>query len=82
MLELRNRSVSQRTKVLIEKLLLGKFTLAEIAKITGISADWLTKVLNYLLEQATGQALNVYKQEKRGDAVDIELSSTDETRLE
>ena len=41
MLELQNRSISWRTEVLIEKLLLGKFTLAEVAKITGISEQWL-----------------------------------------
>ena len=41
MSELQNPTVSQRTKVLIEKLLLGKFTLAEVAKITGISEQWL-----------------------------------------
>ena len=41
MSELQNRTVSQRTKVLIEKLLLGKFTLAEVAKITGISEQCL-----------------------------------------
>lgn len=41
MSDLQNRTVSQRTKVLIEKLLLGKFTLAEIAKITGMSEQWL-----------------------------------------
>ncbi len=40
-LELQNRSISWRTEVLIEKLLLGKFTLAEVAKITGISEQWL-----------------------------------------
>ena len=41
MSELQNRTVSQQTKVLIEKLLLGKFTLAEVANITGISEQWL-----------------------------------------
>ena len=41
MSELQNRTVSQQTKVLIEKLLLGKFTLAEVAKITGIREQWL-----------------------------------------
>ena len=46
MSDLQNRSVSQRTKVLIEKLLLGKFTLAEIAKVTGISAQWLQTYVN------------------------------------
>ena len=46
MSDLQNRSISQRTKVLIEKLLLGKFTLAEIAKVTGISAQWLQTYVN------------------------------------
>jgi phage repressor protein C with HTH and peptisase S24 domain len=46
MSDLQNRSISQRTKVLIEKLLLGKFTLAEIAKITGISEQWLQTYVN------------------------------------
>jgi phage repressor protein C with HTH and peptisase S24 domain len=46
MSELQNRSIPQRTKVLIEKLLLGKFTLAEIAKITGISEQWLQTYVN------------------------------------
>ena len=41
MSDLQNRTVSQRTKVLIEKLLRGKFTLAEIAKITGMSEQWV-----------------------------------------
>jgi transposase len=36
-----NQHISQRTKVLIDKLLSGKFSLAEIAKITGISEQWL-----------------------------------------
>ena len=46
MLELQNQSTSLRTKVLIEKLLLGKFTLAEVAKITGISEQWLQTYAN------------------------------------
>ena len=46
MSDLQNRSVSQQTKVLIEKLLLGKFTLAEIAKVTGISEQWLQTYVN------------------------------------
>ena len=41
MSELQNPTVSPRTKILIDKLVLGKFTLAEIAKITGISEQWL-----------------------------------------
>ena len=46
MSEIQNRTVSQRTKVLIEKLLRGKFTLAEIAKVTGISEQWLQTYVN------------------------------------
>ncbi len=46
MSELQNQSISSRTKVLIGKLLLGKFTLAEIAKITGISEQWLQAYVN------------------------------------
>ena len=41
MSELQNLSIVWRTKVLFEKLLLGKFTLAEVAKITGRSEQWL-----------------------------------------
>jgi predicted DNA-binding protein YlxM (UPF0122 family) len=37
--------ISQKTKVLIEKLLLGKLSLAEIARVTGISEQSLE---NYL----------------------------------
>jgi predicted DNA-binding protein YlxM (UPF0122 family) len=42
-----NLIISQRTKNLIEKLLLGKFAVSEIAKITGISEQGLQK---YVLE--------------------------------
>ncbi|HEY9613375.1 hypothetical protein [Allocoleopsis sp.] len=38
--------ISQRTKNLIEKLLFGKLSLAEIAKVTGISEQWLRKYVN------------------------------------
>ena len=41
-----DRVVSQRTKVLIDKLLLGKFSLTEIAKVTGISDQWLQGYVN------------------------------------
>jgi phage repressor protein C with HTH and peptisase S24 domain len=44
--DLQNQSISLRTKLLIEKLLLGRFTLAEIAKITGISERWLQTYVN------------------------------------
>ena len=37
MQDTQNSSISQQTKALVEKLLLGRFTLPEIAKITGIS---------------------------------------------
>lgn len=33
--------ISQKTKDLIEKLLLGKFSLPEISKVTGMSEQWL-----------------------------------------
>jgi phage portal protein BeeE len=33
--------ISQQTQDLIEKLLLGKFSLTEIAKVTGISEQYL-----------------------------------------
>jgi hypothetical protein len=36
-----NQSISQQTKILIEKLLLGRFSLAEVAKITGIPEERL-----------------------------------------
>lgn len=38
--------MSQKTKSLIDKLLLGKFSLAEIAKITGISEQGLESYVN------------------------------------
>jgi hypothetical protein len=38
--------ISQRTKTLIEKLLFGRFSLAEIAKVTGISEQWLRSYVN------------------------------------
>lgn len=41
-----NQSISQRTEVLIDKLLLGRFTLAEIAKVTGIPEQELQNYLN------------------------------------
>jgi hypothetical protein len=41
-----NQSISQRTEVLIDKLLLGRFTLAEIAKITGIPEQGLQNYLS------------------------------------
>ncbi len=41
-----NQGISQRTEVLIDKLLLGRFTLAEIAKVTGIPKQGLQSYLN------------------------------------
>lgn len=41
-----DRVISQRTKNLIDKLLLGKFSLTEIAKVTGISDQWLESYIN------------------------------------
>lgn len=41
-----HQGISQQTQVLIKKLVLGRFTLAEIAKITGISEQWLQSYIN------------------------------------
>jgi len=41
MQDIQNPVSSQQTKILIEKLLLGMFTLAKIAMVTGISEQWL-----------------------------------------
>jgi predicted DNA-binding protein YlxM (UPF0122 family) len=41
-----NPVISQRTKDLIDKLLRGKFSLAEIAKIIGVSEQWLHSQVN------------------------------------
>ena len=38
--------ISQRTKVLIDKLWLGKLSLVEISMITGLSEQWLQKYVN------------------------------------
>ena len=41
MQDIQNPGISQPTKILIDKLLLGMFNLAEIAMVTGISEQWL-----------------------------------------
>ena len=46
MQDIQNQSISQRTEVLIDKLLLGRFNVAEVAQITGISAQLLQNYLN------------------------------------
>lgn len=46
MQDLQNKGISQRTKILIDKLLLGRFTLAEAAKIAGISEQCLQTYVN------------------------------------
>lgn len=46
MQNLQNQDISQQTKVLINKLLGGKFSLAEIAKVTGISEQLLHSYVN------------------------------------
>jgi phage portal protein BeeE len=38
--------ISQKTQDLIDKLLLGKFSLAEIAKVTGVSDQCLQDYVN------------------------------------
>ena len=46
MQDIQNQSISQRTEVLIDKLLGGRFNVAEVAKITGISEQLLQNYLN------------------------------------
>ena len=46
MQDIQNEGISQQTKILIDNLLLGKFTLVEIVKVTGISEQWLQNYLN------------------------------------
>lgn len=41
MQDIQNPGISQRTKLLIDKLLLGMFNLAEIARVTGIPEETL-----------------------------------------
>jgi predicted DNA-binding protein YlxM (UPF0122 family) len=41
-----NPVLTERTKQLIDKLLLGKFSLPEIAKIIGVSEQWLHSHVN------------------------------------
>ena len=55
-----NQSISPRIEVLIEKLLLGKFTLAEIAHIRGIPEQRLQNYLiaNFNLEPQAVFSLN------------------------
>ena len=45
-------AISQQTKDLIGKLLLGRFSVAEIAKITDISEEWIQNHINSLYEFA------------------------------
>jgi len=42
---LQNKGISQRTEILIDKLLLGRFTLAKVASVTGIPEQWLQSYL-------------------------------------
>jgi DNA-directed RNA polymerase specialized sigma subunit len=50
MLSSQNQVISQRTKDLIDKLFLGKLSLPEIAKITGISEQWLQNYISVKYE--------------------------------
>ena len=40
------QGISPLTKLLIDKLVLGRFTLAEVAKVTGLSEQWLQSYVN------------------------------------
>ena len=44
--DIQNQHISQRTEVLIKLLLLGRFNLTEVAKVTGISEQLLQNHLN------------------------------------
>lgn len=46
MQQFQSKVISQRTQTLIDKLVLGKLSLAEIAKVTGIPEQWLQSYLN------------------------------------
>jgi insertion element IS1 protein InsB len=46
MLNTQSQVISQRTKELINKLILGKLALPQIARITGISEQWLQGYVN------------------------------------
>ena len=46
MQDIQTKGISQQTKILIDKLLLGRFTLVEIAQVTGISEQLLQSYLN------------------------------------
>ena len=46
MQDIQNEGISQQTKILIDNLLLGRFTLVEIAKVTVISEQLLQNYLN------------------------------------
>ncbi|MBW4639442.1 MAG: hypothetical protein KME05_14635 [Gloeocapsa sp. UFS-A4-WI-NPMV-4B04] len=46
MQDIQNEVISQQTKILIDNLLLGRFTLVEIVKVTGISEQLLQNYLN------------------------------------
>jgi phage portal protein BeeE len=58
MQNLQEQRISQRTQVLIEKLLLGRFTIAEIAKVTGIPEQWLQSYVNSQYEFVAERVLS------------------------
>ena len=46
MQDIQYKGISQQTEILIDKLLLGRFTLAEIARVTGIPEQGLQSYVN------------------------------------
>jgi transposase-like protein len=60
-----NRVISQETKELINKLLLGKLPLAGIARVAGVSEPWLHGYVNQQYEAVPKQ---VESRPKKGDA--------------
>jgi uncharacterized membrane protein YebE (DUF533 family) len=52
MQDIQTKGISQQTKILIDKLLLGRFTLVEIAQVTGVPEQLLQSYLSakFILE--------------------------------
>ena len=55
--DIQNQHISQRTEALIRLLLLGRFNLAEVATVTGISEQWLQ---DYLSTKCIGEYQQVH----------------------
>lgn len=58
MQDAQSQGISQRTEILIGKLLLGRFNLAEIARVTGVSEQLLQNYLNTNSKLASQKVLS------------------------